>query len=93
MINTSDLRKNNWVRTELGICRVAFWIWNDVYVYGKDNRINYVREVEGVGIGELNIISQVGETLAAKVLEHWLYLHEMQNFVYWTTGKELKIEL
>ena len=45
MINAGNLRKGNWVRTEHGICRVAYVIWNDVYVYAKDNRTNYAREV------------------------------------------------
>jgi len=93
MINTNDLRKNNWVMTEFGACKVAYTIWGDVYVYGKDNRVNYVRDVEGIGIGEFDIISQVGETLVSECLRNWIYLHELQNFVYWKTGKELKIEL
>ena len=92
MINTGDLRKNNWVRCEYGICKVAFCIWNDVYVYGKDNRVNYAREVEGVGIGEIDIY-KVGECLVSKVLGKWLFVHEMQNWYYWNMGKELKIEL
>lgn len=52
MINTSDLRKNNWVKTEYGIVRVAYTIWNDVYVFGKDNRTLYAREVEGIPISK-----------------------------------------
>jgi len=92
MIKTSDLRKGNWIRTEFGICQVAYVIWSDVYVYGKDGRVNYVREVDGLGIGEINI-EQVGETLVAEVLRVWLCVHELQNWYYWKTGKELKIEL
>lgn len=82
MIKQGDLRRNNLVRTEFGICRVAHTTWSDVYVYGKDGRVNYAREVEGIGIGELNIINQVGESFVAKVLEHWLHVHEMQNYIY-----------
>lgn len=92
MIKASDLRKGNWVKTEFGICKVAYVIWNDVYVYGKDNRTNYAREVEGIGIGEIDI-AKVGETLVAEVLRKWLHVHEMQNYIYWNTGKELKMEL
>jgi hypothetical protein len=92
-INTSNLRKNNWVCTEYGIVRVAYVIWSDVYVYLHDGRTNYASDVEGIGIGELDIISKVGETLVSEVLRTWLYVHEMQNYFYWKTGKELKIEL
>lgn len=93
MIKASDLRKGNLVRTEHGVRKVAYVIWNDVYVYGEDGRTLYVREVEGIGIGEFDIINQVGETLVAEVLRTWLFVHEMQNYFYWSNGKELKIEL
>lgn len=94
MINTYDLRKNNWVRTEFGIVRVAYTIWNDVYVFGKDNRTLYARVAEGIGIGEFDVINQVGETLVSECLRTWLNVHELQNWYYWKTGgKELKIEL
>lgn len=98
MINASDLRKGNWVRTEFGICRVAYVIWNDIYVYGKDNRVNYAREVEGLGIGEIDT-DKIKETfknrkdLIKNVLKKWLFIHEMQNYYYWNNRKELKIEL
>lgn len=92
MIKASDLRPGNWVRTEYGICKVAYVLWSDVYVYGKDNRTNYVREVEGIGIGEIDI-EKIGETLVGEVLRTWLFVHEMQNWYYWNNRKELKIEL
>jgi len=92
MINTDDLRKGNWVRCEIGIAKVAYVIWNDVYVYRKDNRVNYVREVEGIGIGEIHV-KNIDRVQLTEVLKHWLFVHEMQNYIYWATGKELKIEL
>lgn len=93
MINTGNLRKGNWVRTEFGICKVAFVIWGDVYVYAKDNRTNYAREVEGIGIGEFDVIGQVGESLVAECLKTWLFIHELQNWYYWKTGKYISIYL
>ena len=90
MIKQGDLRKNNLVRTEFGICRVAYAIWNDVYVYGKDNRVNYVREVEGLGIGEVDF-SDIDKDLIREVLHVWLFIHELQNWYYWKTGKELEL--
>ena len=92
MIKSGDLRKGNWVRTEYGICRVAYVIWNDVYVYAKDNRINYAREVEGIGIGEIDI-QKVGETLVSECLRKWLCVHELQNWFYWNHKKELELNL
>ena len=92
MIKSGDLRKGNWVRTEYGICRVAYVIWNDVYVYAKDNRTNYAREVEGIGIGEIESI-QGCQTFIKEVLKHWLFIHEMQNYYYWNHKKELELNL
>lgn len=98
MINTKDLRRGNWVRTEYGICKVAYVIWNDVYVYAKDNRTNYAREVEGIGIGEILGVSKIDSLQLenidlSQVLKHWLFIHELQNFYYWNNGKELIINL
>ena len=91
-INTGDLRKGNWVRTEFGVCRVAYVIWGDVYVYGKDGRTNYARIVEAIRIGEINI-SMIGKTLIAEVLRKWLFVHELQNYYYWKYHKELELNL
>ena len=94
MINAGDLRKGNYVRTEYGICRVAYVIWNDVYVYAKDNRTNYAREVEGIGIGEIEVNKlEVPAYFIRDVLNKWLHIHELQNCFYWKFRKELKIEL
>lgn len=92
MINTSDLRKGNWVRTELGIRKVNYVIWSDVYVYGEDGRTLYVREVEGVGIGEIENIKGC-QSFIKEVLKHWLFVHELQNWFYWHNKQELKITL
>lgn len=92
MIKTSDLRKGNLIRTEHGIMPVHHICFDDIYVQAKDGRVLYAMEVEGIGIGEIDIV-KVGETLVAEVLRKWLFVHEMQNYIYWKTGKELKITL
>lgn len=92
MIPVSDLRKGNLVCTEFGILPVHHICFADIYVLGKDGRTLYAREVEGVGIGEIDII-EVGKPLIAEVLKNWLYVHELQNWFYWNNRKELKIKL
>lgn len=91
-IKTGDLRKDNWIKTEFGVVQVAYVIWNDVYVKGKDGRVLYAREVEGIGIGEIYSIKGC-QSFIKDVLKNWLFIHEMQNFYYWNNGKELKLEL
>lgn len=90
MIKQGDLRKNNLIRTEFGICRVAYVLWNDIYVYGSDGRVLYAAEPEGIGIGEINTKS-IDRSQLTEILKHWLFVHEMQNYIYWTTGKELEL--
>ena len=92
MIPTSDLRKGNLIKTEYGILPVHHIVFDDIYVKGKDGRVLYVREVEGVGIGEINI-ANVGESMVAKILRRWLFVHEMQNWYYWNYRKEITIIL
>lgn len=52
MIPTSDLRKGNLVKTEYGILPVHTTAFNDVQVKGKDGRILWAKEVEGVELSE-----------------------------------------
>jgi hypothetical protein len=54
-IPISDLRKGNLISTEHGIVPVHHIVFSDVYALGKDNRVNYAMEVEGIGIGEIDI--------------------------------------
>lgn len=92
MIPTSDLRKGNLIKTEYGIVTVHAIVFNDVQVKGKDGRILWAKEVEGIGIGEIDI-NKIGKTLVLKVIKKWLFVHEMQNWYYWNYRKELKINL
>lgn len=92
MIPISDLRKGNLIKTEHGILPVHSICFNDVYVQGHDGRTLYARQVEGLGIGEISL-SEIDENLIREVLKIWLCTHELQNWYYWKTGKELKIEL
>ncbi len=92
MIPISDLRKGNLIKTEYGILPVHAIVFNSVQVKGKDGRVLWAKEIEGVGIGEIDIY-RVGETLVAEVLRNWLFVHEMQNWYYWNNGKELDVDL
>ena len=57
MIPTSDLRKGNLVKTEYGILPVHHIVFDDVYVLGKDGRVLYARNVEGVELSEELLVS------------------------------------
>lgn len=52
MIPTSDLRKGNLIKTEYGILPVHAISFNDVQVKGKDGRILWAKEIEGVELNE-----------------------------------------
>lgn len=90
MIPTKNLRKGNLIRTEHGELPVHHIVFNDIYVKGKDGRVLYAAEIEGVGIGEIHVIN-VEKNQLTELLKHWLFVHEMQNYIYWTTGKELEL--
>lgn len=92
MIPISDLRKGNLIKTEYGILPVHALIFNEVQVKGKDGRILWAKEIEGIGIGEIDIY-KVGESLVSLVLRKWVFVHEMQNWYYWHSGKELELNL
>lgn len=93
-IPVSNLRKGNLIRTEYGILRIYEIVFSDIQVKGKDGRILWAKDIEGIGIGEFNIIAQVGEILVAKVIKNWLYVHELQNWYYWNSGgKEINMEI
>lgn len=98
MIPVSDLRKGNFIRTEYGILPIHVIIFNDVQVKGKDGRILWAKEIEGIGIGEIDT-DKIKETfknrkdLIKNVLKKWLFVHEMQNWYYWHNRKELKLIL
>ena len=52
MIPISDLRKGNMIKTEYGILPVHAIIFSEVQVKGKDGRILWAKETEGVGVDE-----------------------------------------
>jgi len=52
MIPTSDLRKGNLIKTEYGVLPVHAIIFQEVQVKGKDGRILWAKEVEGVELSE-----------------------------------------
>ena len=94
MIQTSDLRKGNLVNTEYGILPVHAIVFNDVQVKGKDGRILWAKEVEGVEISFDNLYEMVKNVLGidkAFVWSNIKYLHQIQNYFYWNTFKELTI--
>lgn len=51
-IAANDLRKGNLINTEYGILTVHAIVFNDVQVKGKDGRILWANQVEGVEITE-----------------------------------------
>ena len=90
MIPTKNLRKGNLIRSEHCVLPAYRVVFDDIYVKGRDGRVLYASETEGVGIGEVNTKS-IDRTQLIEILKHWLFVHEMQNYVYWTTGKELEL--
>lgn len=92
MIPVSYLRPGNFIRTEYGILRVHTTAFKDVMVEGKDGRKLWAKQVEGIGIGEIDIY-KIGETLVAECLRKWLFVHELQNWYYWINRKELELNL
>ena len=52
MIPVIDLRKGNLIRTEYGVLPVHAIIFNEVQVKGKDGRILWAKEIEGVELSE-----------------------------------------
>lgn len=55
MIPISDLRKGNLIKTEYGILPVHALIFNEVQVKGKDGRILWAKEIEGVELSEFAV--------------------------------------
>lgn len=90
MIPVSDLRKGNLVKTEFGILPVHHIVFSDIYVQGKDGRVLYAREVEGVEF--LNGIHS-NILFLNDIFRYWRFVHEFQNYYYWSNRKELKIDL
>lgn len=90
MIPISDLRKWNLIKTEYGILPVHAIVFNSVQVKGKDGRVLWAKEIEGVGIGEIHIKNIKGFMLT-EVLRNWLFVHEMQNWYYWHNKQELEL--
>ena len=57
MIPISDLRKGNLIKTEYGVLPVHAIVFNSVQVKGKDERILWAKEVEGVKLNEIELLN------------------------------------
>lgn len=96
MIPISDLRKGNLIKTEYGILPVYAIIFQEVQVKGKDGRILWVKEAEGVDICKIDykkVNRDVLTIMKTAILGDWIFIHEMQNYYYWHNRKELEISL
>jgi len=82
MIPISDLRKGNLIKTEYGILPVHAIIFQEVQVKGKDGRILWAKETEGVYL-------ESEEMVWGRIIK---YVHEKQNIYYWLNGLEMEIK-
>lgn len=90
MIPISDLRKGNLIKTEYGILPVHAIIFNEVQVKGKDGRILWAKEIEGVGINSdlfdrSNLLNFARKIENIGIVCNWqiAFVHEAQNLHYW----------
>lgn len=95
----SDLRKGNLIKTEHGILAVHHICFGDIYVCGKDGRILYARNTEGILINDesVDFREQLLELYAIakpiwEKLNHMIFIHQVQNIYYWLTNKDFKYD-
>lgn len=103
-IPTSDLRKGNIISTEYGILPIHNICFNDIQVKTSDGRILWVNRLEGIDLLEFEFQESTVNQISSLINKEFkritdvdrsiVFVHELQNWYYWNSGKqELKIEL
>lgn len=96
MIPISDLRPGNLIKTEYGILSVHSIVFDSVQVKGKDGRILWAKEIEGLLVSFIEISRLLRGYVDADKAFVWnniKFIHQLQNHYYWNTFKELELGL